>query len=335
MTARARCSCPNIKSADTLDFAAFHAAYEELIRKARTNKLDGRRLRGHDGLDHEPGHDRHDALGAAPDAGPGRDRRRRRDHLPDRVRGRRPADARRDRHQQDRHAHEHLRPPRHPGRRERRVPRHDARVAARRATTSTTDIFASFGVPYEPARWGRDHKPLEGSIEAVEKALAVKGLINMYRVRGHLIANLDPLGPEGTAHARRARPDQLGPHDLGPRPRVPDRRPRRQARDAAPRHPRRAARRVLAHDRRRVHAHPGARREGVDPTPVRGVHVDPTPDEKLEILAALNAAEAFERFLHTKYLGQKRFSLEGARDAHPDAAVPPRRSRRRRAWRRS
>jgi hypothetical protein len=30
---------PNIKSADTLDFAAFHAAYEELIRKARTNKL--------------------------------------------------------------------------------------------------------------------------------------------------------------------------------------------------------------------------------------------------------------------------------------------------------
>ena len=56
---------PNIKSADTLDFAAFHAAYEELIRKARTNKLDGRRLRRHDGLDHEPGHDRHDALGAA------------------------------------------------------------------------------------------------------------------------------------------------------------------------------------------------------------------------------------------------------------------------------
>ena len=30
---------PNIKDADTLDFAAFHAAYEEIIRKARTNKL--------------------------------------------------------------------------------------------------------------------------------------------------------------------------------------------------------------------------------------------------------------------------------------------------------
>src|SRR4029079_16596154 len=30
---------PNIKNADTLDFAGFHAAYEELIRKARGNKL--------------------------------------------------------------------------------------------------------------------------------------------------------------------------------------------------------------------------------------------------------------------------------------------------------
>ena len=40
MTARARLLVPNIKSADTLDFAAFHAAYEELIRKARTNKLE-------------------------------------------------------------------------------------------------------------------------------------------------------------------------------------------------------------------------------------------------------------------------------------------------------
>ena len=30
---------PNIKQADTLDFASFHAAYEDLIRRARTNKL--------------------------------------------------------------------------------------------------------------------------------------------------------------------------------------------------------------------------------------------------------------------------------------------------------
>src|SRR5213076_1788282 len=30
---------PCIKDADTLDFSAFHAAYEELIRKVRNNKV--------------------------------------------------------------------------------------------------------------------------------------------------------------------------------------------------------------------------------------------------------------------------------------------------------
>ncbi|MBL8319829.1 MAG: 2-oxoglutarate dehydrogenase E1 component [Burkholderiaceae bacterium] len=36
-----------------------------------------------------------------------------------------------------------------------------------------------------------------------------------------------------------------------------------------------------------------------------------TPDEKTHILDRLTAAEGLERFLHTKYVGQKRFSLEG------------------------
>ena len=51
-------------------------------------------------------------------------------------------------------------------------------------------------------------------------------LIRVHRVRGHLIADLDPLRVEGAAHARRARPGHLRAHDLGPRPRVPHRRPR-------------------------------------------------------------------------------------------------------------
>ncbi len=37
----------------------------------------------------------------------------------------------------------------------------------------------------------------------------------------------------------------------------------------------------------------------------------PTPEEKKRILEKLNEASIFENFLHTKYLGQKRFSLEG------------------------
>ena len=44
---------------------------------------------------------------------------------------------------------------------------------------------------------------------------------------------------------------------------------------------------------------------------------EPDADEKRRILDRLNAAEAFERFVHTKYLGQKRFSLEGAETLIP------------------
>lgn len=37
-----------------------------------------------------------------------------------------------------------------------------------------------------------------------------------------------------------------------------------------------------------------------------------TNEERIEILKQLNQAEGFETFIHTKYVGQKRFSLEGA-----------------------
>jgi 2-oxoglutarate dehydrogenase E1 component len=40
-------------------------------------------------------------------------------------------------------------------------------------------------------------------------------------------------------------------------------------------------------------------------------------DEQLRILRRLNAAEAFENFLQTKYVGQKRFSLEGGESVIP------------------
>ena len=69
----------------------------------------------------------------------------------------------------------------------------------------------------------------------------------------------------------RARPGHLRAHDLGPRPRVPHRR----ARPARERMTlgeilARAARRVLPHDRHRVHAHPGPRRAALDPGAGRG-----------------------------------------------------------------
>ena len=68
---------PCISDADTLDFAGFMAVYDELIRKAKTNKLDRRRLRRRHRHTDQPRHHRHGAVGAPPDAGPGRHHRRR------------------------------------------------------------------------------------------------------------------------------------------------------------------------------------------------------------------------------------------------------------------
>ena len=127
------------------------------------------------------------------------------------------------------------------------------------------DIFASLGVPYEPARWSQDHRPVPGSLEGLEKV--DRGAATREHVPRARSPDREPRSAraEEAAHAPRARPDPLGPHDLGPRARVPHGRARGRVDDEAPRHPRRAARRVRAHDRRRVHAHPGARSEGLDP----------------------------------------------------------------------
>src|SRR5262249_55487453 len=46
-------------------------------------------------------------------------------------------------------------------------------------------------------------------------------------------------------------------------------------------------------------------------------HEPPDQTAQLHILGRLNVAEAFETFLQTKYVGQKRFSLEGAETVIP------------------
>ena len=59
-------------------------------------------------------------------------------------------------------------------------------------------------------------------------------------------------------------------------------------------------------------------REALDPGAGRGRrHRRSTADEQRHILERLNAAEALEKFLATKYLGQKRFGIEGAESAIP------------------
>ena len=46
-------------------------------------------------------------------------------------------------------------------------------------------------------------------------------------------------------------------------------------------------------------------------------HDQPDREKQKHVLGRLNAAEAFETFLQTKYVGQKRFSLEGGESVIP------------------
>ncbi len=57
------------------------------------------------------------------------------------------------------------------------------------------EVFQSMGVPYEPVRWQRDvNDPSRSGPAPTSRSRSTsRHLINMYRVRGHLIAHLDPL----------------------------------------------------------------------------------------------------------------------------------------------
>ncbi|MDQ1508988.1 MAG: multifunctional 2-oxoglutarate metabolism enzyme [Actinomycetota bacterium] len=179
------------------------------------------------------------------------------------------------------------------------------------------EIFASLGVPYEPARWSQDHRPVAGSVEDLEKTIAVQHLVNMYRVRGHLIANLDPLGLK-KPHTH----PELDPLHWGLTIWDLDR--------EFPTGGLAGQSTMKLRDILGVLRDAYARTIGVEymhiqepdqkmwiQDHVEGVRAEVSDDDKRAILGWLNAAEAFERFLHTKFLGQKRFSLEGAETLIP------------------
>ena len=77
---------PVIRDAGRLSFAGFLAAFNDLIARARENKLTADDLVGRQHLAHQPRRHRHDRLGAAADGRPGHDRRHRLDRLPARPR---------------------------------------------------------------------------------------------------------------------------------------------------------------------------------------------------------------------------------------------------------
>jgi 2-oxoglutarate decarboxylase len=175
------------------------------------------------------------------------------------------------------------------------------------------EVFAALGIPYEPARWAPDRNPSlnDGDAERILKQIRVQELINMYRVRGHLNAHLDPLHSEPPAlHAELDIANYgLTMWDLQRSFVVDGLAGRSEA----------TLEEILSILREAYCRTTGIEYGHImDPEQkrwiqqrVEGVNSSLSVEEQHRVLEALNEAEVFERFLHSRYVGQKRFGLEG------------------------
>jgi 2-oxoglutarate dehydrogenase E1 component len=149
--------------------------------------------------------------------------------------------------------------------------------------------------------------------------LRVVMLIRAYRVRGHLLANLDPLGLAGSKHHPELDPKAYGfsEADLD----------REFFLDNVLGLEKATLRRIVEILRQTYSSRIGVEFMHIqDPDQkawiqarVEGSHnlLRPSAEEKRELLEQLVEAEGFERFLHVKYPGTKRFGLDGG-----DSTVP-------------
>jgi 2-oxoglutarate dehydrogenase E1 component len=182
------------------------------------------------------------------------------------------------------------------------------------------EIFDSLHIPYEPVRWRRDDHIANappGSAAHADKQVAVGRLVNAYRVRGHLIANINPL-----AHTFQRVHAELDPATYGLTIWDLDRefatgglagRQRMKLGDILG-----ILRDAYCRTLGIEYMHTQEREEKAwIQERVEGVAAQLDPEDHKHILRTLNAAEAFEKFLHTKYIGHKRFSLEGAESTIP------------------
>ena len=177
------------------------------------------------------------------------------------------------------------------------------------------EVFGSLGVPYKPATWFRDQNPADATRAAVEKAAAIQEVVNAYRSRGHLIADLDPLDAKGPQL-----PSELDPNTYGLSLWDLDRAFYTTDIAGSDTHKlgdllgilRDAYCRTVGIEYMHImdpHQKKWIQRE------VEGVDTTLEVDEQRHILTVLNKAEAFEKFLHRRYTGQKRFGLEGGEAA--------------------
>ncbi len=172
-------------------------------------------------------------------------------------------------------------------------------------------VFRSLGVPYEPVRWGIDSSPVNREESMLRKQMAISSLIRSHRVRGHLMADLDPLRWKEPRLLDEMDPEHYGLSiwDLEREFLVGG---------------------VAGKDRMKLgellevlrdtycrtigieymHIHDLHEQEWIQ-SRLEGVPTQFTRDEKRWLAERLTAADAYERFLATKYVGTKRFGLEG------------------------
>ena len=156
-------------------------------------------------------------------------------------------------------------------------------AAARRGRLLRRDLPRRCGSPTSRSAGPRTSSASHD--DDVVKQARILELIHAYRVRGHLMADTDPLEYQ-PAQPPRPRGRVARADAVGPRPRVRHRLVRRRGPPLheAAQHPRHPARLLLPHDRHRVHAHhgsraapldPGARRAAAHQAAPRGAAADP------------------------------------------------------------
>jgi 2-oxoglutarate dehydrogenase E1 component len=182
------------------------------------------------------------------------------------------------------------------------------------------EIFEALRIPYVPIRWVVDLQ--FDKDDDVSKTARVQKLIDAYRSTGHLMADVEPL-----AYVQRSHPDldvvshglslwdldrEFATGGFGGKLSMKLRRILGILRDSYCR--------SIGIEYMYI-ANPEERKWIQEKMEVGAPRF--ARDEQLRILKKLNSAEAFESFLQTKFVGQKRFSLEGGESVIPllDAVI--------------
>ncbi|MCX6530079.1 MAG: multifunctional oxoglutarate decarboxylase/oxoglutarate dehydrogenase thiamine pyrophosphate-binding subunit/dihydrolipoyllysine-residue succinyltransferase subunit, partial [Actinobacteria bacterium] len=179
------------------------------------------------------------------------------------------------------------------------------------------DIFESLGVPYKAEQWRTDNNASDTEEQMLHKQMQVANIIRAHRVRGHLMADLDPL-----RWKEPVLPAELDPSTYGLTIWDLERSfltggvggvDRQELGD------------LLSELRETYCSTIGIEYMHIQNTEeqrwlqarLEGVTFKPSLSQKNRIMERLNAAEAFEKFLATKYVGTKRFGLDGCETAIP------------------